>query len=171
MEIIGPDAATLIQLLSVRDLSNIEVGKGKYIPMCDHRGVIINDPVVLKHSDTHFWLSIGDDNILMWARAIAAERGLNVSMCEPDVSPIALQGPKAVHVVADVFGDWIYDLKYFWFKGTDLNGIPLIVQKSGYSKQGGYEIYLRDGTRAAELWNVMREAGAPYDIGPEPQPN
>ena len=65
VEIIGPDAATLVQLLSVRDLSNIEVGKGKYIPMCDHRGVIINDPVVLKHSDTHFWLSIGDDNILM----------------------------------------------------------------------------------------------------------
>ena len=162
VEIIGPDAATLIQLLSVRDLSNIEVGKGKYIPMCDHRGVIINDPVVLKHSDTHFWLSIGDDNILMWARAIAAERGLNVTMCEPDVSPIALQGPKAVNVVADVFGDWIHDLKYFWFKETELNGIPLIVQKSGYSKQGGYEIYLRDGTRAAELWNVMREAGAPY---------
>jgi len=166
VEIIGPDAATLIQVLSVRDLSNIEVGKGKYIPMCDHRGVIINDPVVLKHSDTHFWLSIGDDNILMWARAIAAERGLNVTMCEPDVSPIALQGPKAVNVVADVFGDWIHDLKYFWFKETELNGIPLIVQKSGYSKQGGYEIYLRDGTRAAELWNVMREAGARYDIGP-----
>ena len=119
--------------------------------MCDHRGVIINDPVVLKHSDMHFWLSIGDDNILMWARAIAAERDLNVTMCEPDVSPIALQGPRALHVVADVFGDWIYDLKYFWFKETDLNGIPLIVQKSGYSKQGGYEIYLRDGTRAASL--------------------
>ena len=172
VEIIGPDAATLVQLLSARDLSNIEVGKGKYIPMCDHRGVLINDPVVLKHSDTHFWLSIGDDNILMWARAIAAERGLNVTMCEPDVSPIALQGPKAVNVVADVFGDWIHDLKYFWFKETELNGIPLIVQKSGYSKQGGYEIYLRDGTRAAELWNVMREAGAPYDIGPgNPKPN
>jgi glycine cleavage system aminomethyltransferase T len=136
VEIIGPDAATLIQLLSVRDLSNIEVGKGKYIPMCDHRGVIINDPIVLKHSDTHFRLSIWDDNILMWARAIAAERGLNVSMCEPDVSPIALQGPKAVNVVADVLGDCIHDLKYFWFNETELNGIPLIVQKSGYSKQG-----------------------------------
>ncbi len=105
VEITGPDAACLVQLLSVRDLSKIEVGKGKYVPMCDHRGVLINDPVVLKHEDGSFWLSIGDNNILMWARAIAAERGMNVEICEPDVSPMAVQGPKAEEVVASVFGD------------------------------------------------------------------
>ena len=102
----------------------------------------------------------------MWARAIAAERGLNVTMCEPDVSPIALQGPKAVNVVADVFGDWIHDLKYFWFKETEIENIPIAVQRSGWSKQGGFEIYLRDGTKGTQLWNIFKEAGQPFGIGP-----
>ncbi|OIQ32914.1 MAG: glycine cleavage system protein T [Alphaproteobacteria bacterium MedPE-SWcel] len=166
VEIKGPDAAHLVQLMSVRDLSNIEVGKGKYIPMCDHRGVLINDPVVLKHEDGRFWLSIGDNNILMWARAIAAERGLKVEICEPDVSPMAVQGPKAEDVVAAVFGDWVRALKYFWFAPAELNGIPLIIQRSGYSKQGGFEIYLRDGARGTELWDIIKEAGQPWGIGP-----
>lgn len=166
VELKGPDAARLVQILSVRDLSKIEVGKGKYIPMCDHRGVLINDPVVLKHKDGTFWLSIGDNNILMWARAIAAERGLNVDICEPDVSPMAVQGPKAEDVVAAVFGDWVRALKYFWFAPAEINGIPLIIQRSGYSKQGGFELYLQDGTRGTELWNIIKEAGQPWGIGP-----
>lgn len=166
VEISGPDAATLVQLLSVRDLSKIEVGKGKYIPMCDHRGVLINDPVVLKHEDGSYWLSIGDNNILMWARAIAAERGLAVTICEPDVSPMAVQGPKAEDVVAAVFGDWVRALKYFWFSPAEIDGIPLIVQRSGYSKQGGFELYLQDGSRGTDLWNTVREAGQPWGIGP-----
>ncbi|MDC0114507.1 glycine cleavage system protein T [Planktomarina temperata] len=166
VEITGPDAASLVQLLSVRDLSKIEVGKGKYVPMCDHRGVLINDPVVLKHEDGTHWLSIGDNNMLMWARAIAAERGLNVDICEPDVSPMAVQGPKAEDVVASVFGDWVRALKYFWFAPAEINGIPLIIQRSGYSKQGGFEIYLRDGTCGTELWNIVKEAGQPWNIGP-----
>ena len=142
VEITGPDAA---HLLCVRDLTGMDVGKGKYVLMCDHRGVLINDPVVLKHGDHRFWLSIGDNNILMWARAIAAERGLNVDICEPDVSPLAVQGPKAEDVVAAIFGDWVRALKYFWFAPATLHGIPLIVQRSGYSKQGGFELYLQDG--------------------------
>lgn len=166
VEIKGADAATLVQLLSVRDLSKIEVGKGKYIPMCDHRGVLINDPVVLKHEDGTIWLSIGDNNILMWARAIAAERRLNVEICEPDVSPMAIQGPNAESVVSAVFGDWVRALKYFWFAPAEVNGIPVIVQRSGYSKQGGFELYLQDGTRGTELWNILREAGQPWGIGP-----
>lgn len=162
----GPDARALAQVLSVRDLSKLEVGKGKYIPMCDHRGVLVNDPVVLLHEDGTIWLSIGDDNILMWARAIASERGMDVDICEPDVSPLALQGPKAEEVVAAVFGDWVRALKYFWFAPAEINGIPLIIQRSGYSKQGGFELYLMDGSRGTELWNIMREGGKPWDIGP-----
>jgi len=172
VEITGPDAARLVQLLSVRDLSGIDVGKGKYVPMCDHRGVLLNDPVVLKHHDTKFWLSIGDNNILMWARAVAAERSLNVEICEPDVSPMAVQGPKAEDVVAEVFGDWIRALKFFWFAPAEINGIPLIIQRSGYSKQGGFEIYLQDGSRGTDLWNIIKEAGQPWNIGPgNPNPN
>lgn len=166
VEIKGPDAADLVQILSVRDLSKIEVGKGKYVPMCDHRGVLINDPVVLKHEDGRFWLSIGDNNILMWARSIAAERRMDVEICEPDVSPMAVQGPKAEDVVAAVFGDWVRALKYFWFAPAEIDGIPVVIQRSGYSKQGGFEIYLRDGARGTELWNIIKEAGQPWRIGP-----
>jgi aminomethyltransferase len=102
----------------------------------------------------------------LWASAIAAERGLNVTVSEPDVSPMALQGPKAENVVAHVLGDWVRELKYFWFRETEIAGIPIAVQRSGWSKQGGFEIYLKDGTRGTQLWNIFKEAGKPWDIGP-----
>ncbi len=162
----GPDAGRLAQILAPRDLSKQKVGQGKYVPLCNHQGVLINDPICLKLADDLYWLSIADSNIWFWAGAIAAERGLNVEVSEPDVSPMALQGPKAEDVVAAVCGDWVRGLKYFWFKETTINGIPVVVQRSGWSKQGGFEIYLCDGTKGTELWNIFREAGAAWGIGP-----
>ncbi len=162
----GPDAGRLAQILSPRDLSGCKVGQGKYVPLCNHRGTIINDPILLKLADDLYWLSIADSDIWFWASAIAAERGLDVQVSEPDVSPMALQGPKAEDVVAHVIGDWVRALKYFWFRETEINGIPVAVQRSGWSKQGGFEIYLKDGTRGTELWNIFKEAGKPWGIGP-----
>jgi aminomethyltransferase len=162
----GPDAGTLAQILSPRDLSKCKVGQGKYVALCNHEGTIINDPILLKRSDTCYWLSIADSNILFWARAIAHERGLNVKVTEPDVSPLAVQGPKAEEVVASIFGDWVRDLRYFWFSETQINGIPVAVARSGWSKQGGFEIYLMDGTKGTELWQIVKEAGQPFGIGP-----
>lgn len=162
----GPDAGKLAQILSPRDLSTCKVGQGKYVPLCNHRGTIINDPILLKLADDLFWFSIADSDIWFWASAIAAERGLNVEISEPDVSPMALQGPKAEDVVAHVLGDWVRALKYFWFKETEINGIPVAVQRSGWSKQGGFEIYLRDGSKGTQLWNIFKEAGQPWGIGP-----
>jgi aminomethyltransferase len=162
----GPDAAQLAQILSVRDISNCAVNQGMYVPMCDHRGVLINDPIVLKLSDECWWLSIADNTILLWARAIASERGLRVKITEPDVSPLAVQGPHAEDVVASIFGEHIRDIKFFWFIDAEINGIPLKIARSGYSKQGGFELYLMDGSRGTELWNIVREAGAPWQIGP-----
>ncbi len=166
VQLSGPDALKLAQLLTVRDLSNCAVGQGKYAPICNHEGVLLNDPVVLKFSDELIWFSIADSDIWYWAKAIAAERGLRVSVSEPDVSPLAVQGPKAESVVSDLLGDWVKELKYFWFKETELAGIPLVVQRSGWSKQGGFELYLKDGSKGAELWNRVAEAGQPYGIGP-----
>ena len=162
----GPDAARLAQILCARDLSKCQVGQGKYVPLCNHEGVLINDPILLKLDDNKFWLSIADSNIWFWARAIAAERGLRVKVSEPDVSPLAVQGPKAVEVIAALFGDWVRDLKYFWFKETSISGIPVVLARSGWSKQGGFEIYLMDGAQGTKLWNLVREAGKPWDIGP-----
>jgi glycine cleavage system aminomethyltransferase T len=166
VELRGPDAARLAQILCTRDMSKCVEGQGKYVALCNHTGTLINDPIVLKRKDGSFWLSIADSNILFWARAIAAERGLNVAITEPDVSPLAVQGPKAEDVVASIFGDWVRALKYFWFKETSINGIPVAVARSGWSKQGGFEIYLMDGTKGTALWNLVKEAGKAWDIGP-----
>jgi aminomethyltransferase len=162
----GPDAGRLAQILTPRDLSKCEVGQGKYAPICNHRGTIINDPIALKLAEDLYWLSIADSDIWFWAGAIAAERGLDVEVSEPDVSPMAIQGPKAEDVVAAVLGDWVRSLKYFWFRETEIEGIPVAVQRSGWSKQGGFEIYLKDGNKGAKLWNIVKEAGKPWGIGP-----
>ena len=166
VQIAGPDAAKLTQILCPRDISKCIVGQGKYVTLCNHSGVIINDPILLKLADDKYWLSIADSNIWFWARAIAAERNLDVQVTEPDVSPLAVQGPMAEEVVASIFGDWIRELKYFWFGETEVEGIPLAVARSGWSKQGGFELYLMDRTKGTALWNIVREAGTPFGIGP-----
>lgn len=162
----GRDAARLAQILSPRDLSACKIGQGKYIPMVNHQGTLINDPVLLKLAEDKFWFSIADSNILFWARAIASERNLDVEITEPDVSPLAIQGPMAENVTAALFGDWVRDLKYFWFKEAELDGMPVVVARSGWSKQGGFEIYLMDGSKGEALWSRVRAAGKPWGIAP-----
>ncbi len=162
----GPDAGRLAQILCTRDLSNQQANQGKYVAICDHDGVLINDPIALKIDENCFWLSIGNSDIWFWARCVAGERRLTVEVSEPDVSPMAIQGPKADDVVASLFGDWVRDLKYFWFNDATLEGIPLKVARSGWSKQGGFELYLMDGSKGDRLWQIVKEAGKPFDIGP-----
>ncbi len=162
----GPDAGALAQVLCARDLSKAVVGQGKYVAVCDHRGSILNDPVALKIADDCWWLSIADSDIRMWSRCVAAERGMDVEVTEPDVSPLAIQGPDSADVVSSMFGDWIRDLKFFCFGDAVLDGIPLKVARSGWSKQGGFELYLMDQSRGLELWNLVKEAGRPWNIGP-----
>ncbi|MEO1721080.1 MAG: glycine cleavage T C-terminal barrel domain-containing protein [Pseudomonadota bacterium] len=162
----GPDAAPLAQILCSRDLSAQVVGQGKYVAICDHRGVLINDPIALKIDEDCYWLSIGNSDIWFWARCVAGERGLDVEVSEPDVSPLAIQGPKAEEVVAALLGDWVRELRYFWFGDAVLEGIPLKVSRSGWSKQGGFELYLMDGSQGDRLWQIVREAGQPFGIGP-----
>ncbi len=166
VEIRGSDAERLVRYLTPRDLSACVIGKGKYVPLCDHQGRLLNDPVLLRLADDRFWLSIADSDMLHWVRAIAAEGGFDVAVTEPDVSPLAIQGPRAEAVVVDLLGDWVQELKYFWFREAELDGIPLLVARSGWSKQGGFELYLRDGSQGQALWDLVREAGRPHGIGP-----
>jgi aminomethyltransferase len=166
VELRGRDAARLAQILTVRDLRRCEAGQAKYAPICNHDGTLINDPLLLKLAEDRYWFSIADSNILFWARAIAVERGLEVMVSEPDVSPLAVQGPKAEDVVASMFGEWVRALKYFRFRETAIDGIPLVLARSGWSKQGGFELYLMDGKEGRKLWNLVREAGKPWAIGP-----
>ena len=162
----GPDALELARYLTPRNLDALKIGQGKYAPICNYEGALINDPVLLQVADDEIWLSIADSDIKLWAGGIAGALGMNVRVFEPDVSPLAIQGPKAQDVVASLCGDWIRELRYFAFRAHEINGIPMIVARSGWSKQGGYELYLQDGRRGEELWRIVAEAGAPYGIGP-----
>ena len=166
VEITGPDAERLIRYLTPRDLQDLPIGKGYYVPICDHQGNLINDPVLLRIEDQRFWLSIADTDVLLWVRGVAFEGGFDVTTYEPDVSPLAVQGPKARDVIISLFGEWITELQNFWFRETELDGVPLILQRSGWSKQGGYELYLCDSERGTDLWNKVKAAGQPFGIGP-----
>jgi aminomethyltransferase len=166
VELLGRDAGRLAQVLCPRHVDRCVVGQGKYVALCNHRGVLINDPILLKLAQDRYWLSIADSNIWFWARAIAAERKLDVEVGEPDASPLAVQGPQAENVVAHLCGDWVRDLKYFWFRSATVAGVPILVARSGWSKQGGFELYLLDRTQGSRLWSLVKEAGRRWDIGP-----
>ncbi len=166
VELEGPDAGRLAQILCPRKLGGMKIGQGWYVPICDHAGTLLNDPILLKLAEDRYWLSIADSQIRFWASAVAAERGLDVRVTEPDASPLAVQGPKAVDVVAALFGDSVRSMGYFRFRETELDGIPLVLQRSGWSKQGGFELYLRDGSRGTELWDKVKAAGRPFGIAP-----
>lgn len=166
VQIKGPDAGKLARQLTTRNLDTLSIGQGKYAPICNHQGVLLNDPVINRLADDIYWISIADSQIQLWASAISAERSFNVEISEPDASPMAIQGPYAENVVAALLGDWVRNLGNFRFKEIQLEGIPLIVGRSGYSKQGGFELYLCDGSKGSELWSLVREAGKPWDIQP-----
>ena len=162
----GINAEKLAQILCPRDISKMQIGQGKYIPLCNHSGILINDPVLLKIDEDCFWFSIADSDVWSWARAINNERQLHVEISEPDAAPLAIQGPKAEDLVAEICGSWVRDLKYFWFKPFKIDGIPVLVARSGYSKQGGFEFYLLNKNLGKKLYNRIKEVGQKYDIGP-----
>ena len=166
VEITGPDAAQFVQLLTPRNLSECAVGQCKYVLITDENGGVLNDPVLLRLAENHFWLSLADSDILMWAKGVAVNSGLDVNLGEPDVSPLQLQGPKSGDIAKAIFGERIDGLKYYWLEEFKLNGIPLIISRTGWSSELGYEIYLRDGSRGNELWDHIMEAGKPMGLVP-----
>ena len=166
VEIFGPDAQIAAQYFTSRDISKQAVGQGKYVAMCNYQGYILNDPVLMKVAEDRYWFSIGDADMTLWCSGIAAEKGWDVEVSEPDVSPMAVQGPKAEDLIVDLFGEDVRSIKYFWSIDTELDGIPLLLVRAGWSKQGGFELWLKDGSRGNELWDKVWAAGEKYDIGP-----
>jgi len=166
VEITGPDAAKFVQTLTPRDLSKLSVGQCKYILITNAEGGILNDPVLLRLAENHFWISLADSDVLLWAQGVAVHSDLDVTIHEPDVSPLQLQGPKSGEVMKALFGESISDLRYYWLREVELDGIPLIVSRTGWSSELGYELYLRDGSRGGELWDKIMEAGKLFDLKP-----
>ena len=166
VEIKGPDAAKFVQLLTPRDLSKLSIGQCKYFLIVNNEGGILNDPVLLRLAENHFWLSLADSDILLWAQGVAVNSGLNVSITEPDVSPLQLQGPNSGKIMKTLFGETIDNLKYYWLRELDLDGIPLIISRTGWSSELGYELYLRDGSKGDELWEKIMIAGKKFELKP-----
>ena len=166
VEITGPDAFKFTQLLTPRNLSNVAIGQCKYVLITNNDGGILNDPVLLRLAENHFWLSLADSDVLLWAQGVAVNSGLNVNITEPDVSPLQLQGPTSKDIMIKLFGESIKDLKYYWFREYDLDGIPLIVSRTGWSSEFGYELFLRDGSKGNDLYEKIMSAGKEYGLQP-----
>jgi glycine cleavage system aminomethyltransferase T len=166
VEITGPDAARFTQLLTCRDLSRCEVLQCKYAPIIAPSGGIVNDPILLRLGENHFWLSLADSDALLYAVGVQAFAGLDVEIREPDVSPLQVQGPKSKDVVRTLFGDEVADMRYYRCWEGELGDIPLVVSRTGWTGEVGYELYLRDGARGIELWDRVMEAGEPFEIRP-----
>ncbi|NKB62971.1 MAG: dimethylsulfoniopropionate demethylase [Gammaproteobacteria bacterium] len=166
VELKRKDAARLVQLMTPRDLRQAVVGQCLYAPLIDHQAGMINDPIILKLDEDHFWLSIADSDVLLWARGLAIGMSLEVSICEPDVWPLAVQGPKSDALMAKVFGGMVRDIHFFRFAWLPFNGHGLLIARSGYSKQGGFEIYLDKPEMGAELWDALWDAGMEFNVSP-----
>lgn len=164
VELRGPDAGRLMQMLTPRDLRGMLPGQCYYVPTVDETGGMLNDPVAVKLAEDRYWVSIADSDLLFWVKGLAYAWHLDVIVDEPDVSPLAIQGPKADDLAARIFGDGIRDLRFFRYGFFDFAGVQMLVARSGYSKQGGFEIYVEGAAHGMPLWNALMEAGRDLDV-------
>jgi aminomethyltransferase len=166
LEISGPDGFRFTQLLTPRHLSACAVGQAKYVLVTAPDGGILNDPVLTRMEENRFWLAQASSDTLFYAKGLAAQAGMDVEIREADVHPLQIQGPKSKDVVRDLFGEDILDLRYYWFRELELDGIPVVVTRTGWTSEVGYEIYLCDSSRGSDLWERIMAAGEPYQIRP-----
>jgi len=164
IEIRGPDASRLMQMLTPRDLRGMMPGQCYYVPIVDETGGMMNDPVALKFSDDKFYISIADSDLLFWAKGLAYGFRLDVDVNEPDVSPLAVQGPKAEELMARVFGDAIRNVRFFRFGMFNVEGREMAIARSGYSKQGGFEIYVDGGDAGEAIWDKLMTTGEDLEV-------
>ena len=167
LEIGGPDGFRFAQLLTPRDLSKCAVGQGKYVLICDADGGVVNDPVMTRMDESTVWFALASSDALLFARGLKnAYPELEVTIRELDVAPLQIQGPKSKPLMSDLFGPGILDLKYYWWTRATLGDIPVVVTRTGWSSEVGYEIYLLDPARGTELWETILTAGRPYGLQP-----
>jgi glycine cleavage system aminomethyltransferase T len=166
VEISGSDAFDFTNMLTCRDLTKCAVGQGKYVLITADDGGIINDPVLLRREENRFWLCLADSDAGLWARGVAVNSGMDVKVSQPDVFPVQVQGPKSKDVVRDLVGDRVLEVKYYWTMDAVIDGIPVVVSRTGWTGEVGYEIFLLDPVRGDDLWERIMEAGRPYEIRP-----
>ena len=166
LEVSGPDGFRFTQLMTPRNLADCAVGQAKYVLVTAPDGGVLNDPVLTRMDENRFWLALASSDVLLYAKGLAAYAGMEVELKEVDVAPLQIQGPRSKDVVRDLFGERILDLRYYSFTETEVAGIPVVVTRTGWTSEVGYEIYLCDSARGTDLWELIMEAGKPYDIRP-----
>ncbi|MEM8856903.1 MAG: glycine cleavage T C-terminal barrel domain-containing protein [Chloroflexota bacterium] len=164
IEISGPDAFKFMSLLTPRDISKIKPGRCRHIIMTNADGGILNDPVMLCLANDRFWLSTADSDVLLWAQGVSVFAGMDVTIRAPEAYPVQLQGPNSPKVISALFGEEILDLGYYHCTPAEINGIPVIVSRTGFSAEVGFEIYLQDKSRGDELWEMIIAAGKPHGL-------
>jgi dimethylsulfoniopropionate demethylase len=164
VELRGPDAARLMQMLTPRDLRGMLPGQCYYVPIVDETGGMLNDPVAVKLTDDRWWISIADSDLLLWVKGVANGYRLDVLVDEPDISPLAIQGPKSDDLMARVFGESVRSIRFFRYGLYQFEGRDLVVARSGYSKQGGFEIYVEGSDIGMPLWNALFAAGEDLNV-------
>jgi len=160
----GPDAERLMRLISPRDIGRMQADQCYYVPCVDAQGGMLNDPVAIRRGPDHFWLSLADSDLLLWALGVATTLEMDVEITEPDVSPLAVQGPKAEALMARVFGPEVQDIRFFRYKMLPFKGREFVVARSGWSKQGGFEIYVEGADYGMPLWDALFTAGNDLEV-------
>ena len=167
LEIAGPDGFRFAQLLTPRNLAACAVGQGKYVMICDGDGGIINDPVMTRMDEGTFWFALASSDALLFARGLRhAYPRLDVSIRELDVASMQIQGPRSRDLMRNLVGPQIDDLMYYWWMRAEVRGIPVVITRTGWTSEVGYEIYLLDPTRGTELWQAVMEVGRPHKVKP-----
>ena len=166
VEISGKDSAKLVQLMTCRDLSKSKIGRCYYCPIIDDNGNLINDPVILKLAEDKWWISIADSDVIFFAKGLAAGNKFDVKILEPIVDIMAIQGPKSFSLMEKVFGKVITELKFFGFNYFDYKGIKHLIARSGWSKQGGFEVYVENTASGQDLYDYLFEIGKEFNVKP-----
>ncbi len=167
LEISGPDGFRFAQLLTPRDLSKCAVGQAKYVLICDGDGGIINDPVLTRMDENTFWFALASSDALLFARGLKnAYPDLDVTIQEADVAPLQVQGPKSKDLMVKLLGDSILDLKYYYWTDAKIAGVPVVVTRTGWTSEVGYEVYTTDTSRGNEVYEAIMEAGEEFGIKP-----
>jgi glycine cleavage system aminomethyltransferase T len=166
VQVAGPDADRLIDMITCRDLTKCQVKQGKYMLVTGPDGSIVNDPVLLHVDENTWWMQLADSDAGLYALGVGAAAGLDAEVTLPDVHPMQVQGPLSGKTLEKLVGPSIYDIKYYWTERFEINGIPVLISRTGWTAIPGFEVNLLDGTRGDDLWNAVAEAGEEFEIRP-----
>jgi glycine cleavage system aminomethyltransferase T len=166
VQISGPDADQLIDMLTCRDLTRCAVKQGKYMIVTAADGGIINDPVLLHVAENTWWMQLADSDAGLYALGVLSQSGLDAQVSYPDVHPVQVQGPLSARTMAKLVGEAIFDLRYYWCDHFTIGDIPVVISRTGWSAVPGFEVNLLDGTRGDDLWDAIMGAGEEFAIRP-----